>query len=92
MLAGGVESSSITEMFGEYRCGKTQICHTLAVRSQLGYDVGGGNGKVCYIDTENTFRPERIREIATANGIDPTEALGNIMYARCWSSEHLCFF
>lgn len=89
MLAGGIESCSITELFGEYRCGKTQICHTLAVRAQTPISVGGGNGKVCYIDTENTFRPERIRQIAEANGLDADQVLDNVMYARCWSSEHL---
>ncbi len=89
MLAGGIESCSITEIYGEFRCGKTQICHTLAVRAQTPVAVGGGNGKVCYIDTENTFRPERIHQIAEACGIDPEQALDNIMYARCWSCEHL---
>uniref|UniRef100_A0A673JNW8 DNA repair protein RAD51 homolog A-like n=1 Tax=Sinocyclocheilus rhinocerous TaxID=307959 RepID=A0A673JNW8_9TELE len=55
LLQGGIETGSITEMFGEFRTGKTQLCHTLAVTCQ-----GGGEGKAMYIDTEGTFRPERL--------------------------------
>ncbi|VDP84505.1 unnamed protein product [Schistosoma mattheei] len=35
MLQGGIETGSITELFGEFRTGKTQICHTLAVTCQV---------------------------------------------------------
>ena len=52
---GGVETMSITELFGEFRSGKTQICHTLSVTSQLPLDIGGGNGKVAIIDTEGSL-------------------------------------
>ena len=55
---------AITEAFGEFRTGKTQLSHTLCVTAQLPKENGGGHGKVIYIDTENTFRPERIKEIA----------------------------
>uniref|UniRef100_A0A2K6BBX8 RAD51 recombinase n=1 Tax=Macaca nemestrina TaxID=9545 RepID=A0A2K6BBX8_MACNE len=63
-LLGGIETGSITEMFGEFRTGKTQICHTLAVTCQLPIDRGGGEGKAMYIDTEGTFRPERLLAVA----------------------------
>ena len=56
LLAGGIETGSITEIFGEFRTGKSQICHTLAVTCQLPFDMGGGEGKCLYIDTEGTFR------------------------------------
>lgn len=56
LLAGGVETGSITELFGEFRTGKSQLCHTLAVTCQLPFDMGGGEGKCLYIDTEGTFR------------------------------------
>jgi DNA repair protein RAD51 len=56
LLAGGVETGSITEVFGEFRTGKSQLCHTLAVTCQLPFDMGGGEGKCLYIDTEGTFR------------------------------------
>jgi DNA repair protein RAD51 len=65
LLGGGFETGSITEMFGEFRTGKTQICHTLAVTCQLPVEQGGGAGKCLYIDTEGPFRPERLVEIAT---------------------------
>lgn len=89
MLGGGVESCAITELFGEFRCGKTQICHSLAVVAQLPPNLGGANGKVIYIDTEGTFRPERIRQIAEHRGVSAEAAMDNIVYARCYTSEHL---
>jgi meiotic recombination protein DMC1 len=89
LLGGGIESSSITELFGEFRCGKTQICHSLSVLCQLPLAQGGGGGKAVYIDTENTFRPDRIQTIAAAYGMDPKKVLDNVMYARCLNSDHL---
>lgn len=64
MLKGGIETGSITELYGEFRTGKTQLCHTLCVTSQLPLDQGGGEGKALYIDTEGCFRPERLKKIA----------------------------
>ncbi|TNJ30195.1 DNA repair protein RAD51 [Giardia muris] len=81
LLGGGVESRSITEVFGEFRCGKTQLAHTLAVTAQL------DGSRVIYIDTEGTFRPERIGPIAERFGLDPAKALANIMYARVYTHE-----
>lgn len=45
LLRGGFEAGSLTELFGEFRTGKTQLCHTLAVTSQLPFSAGGGEGK-----------------------------------------------
>ncbi|KAL0211078.1 hypothetical protein P9112_009376 [Eukaryota sp. TZLM1-RC] len=88
LLGGGVETMSITEVFGEFRTGKTQICHTLCVTTQLPRSQGGANGKVAYIDTEGTFRPERIGPIAERFGMDPDQSLDNIIYARAYTHEH----
>ncbi|PVV05375.1 hypothetical protein BB560_000097 [Smittium megazygosporum] len=88
LLGGGVQTMSITEAFGEFRTGKTQIAHTLCVTAQLPTDMGGGNGKAAYIDTEGTFRPDRIRAIAERYGLDHTIVLENIIYARAYNSEH----
>ncbi|CAK0828560.1 unnamed protein product [Prorocentrum cordatum] len=82
MLGGGVESCSTTELFGEFRCGKTQLCHSLAVMAQLPPNMGGANGKVVYIDTEGCFRPERIKQIAEGKGVSADAAMENIIYAR----------
>lgn len=78
---------SITEVFGEFRTGKTQLCHTLCVTTQLPTSSGGGQGKVVYIDTEGTFRPERIPTIAERFGLDPEGVLDNILYARAFTHE-----
>jgi RecA/RadA recombinase len=82
LLGGGVESQSITEFFGEFRTGKTQLCHTLCVTTQLGYDLGGGQGKALYIDTEGNFRPERIKSIAERFSLDPDGCLENVIHCR----------
>jgi len=88
MLGGGIQSQSITEVYGEFRCGKTQLCHTLCVTAQLPQEMGGGGGKAAYIDTEGTFRPERIRTIADRFGMDPEAVLDNIIVGRAANSEH----
>jgi DNA repair protein RAD51 len=88
LLGGGMETGSITEMFGEFRTGKTQICHTLAVTAQLPIAQGGAQGKVIYIETEGTFRPERITSIAERFSLDPQVVLDNIGYARAYNSDH----
>lgn len=87
ILGGGIETGSITELFGEFRTGKTQLSHTLAVTSQLSFEMGGGQGKVVYLDTEGNFRPERIEAIADRFGLDPEQTLDNIIIARVFSHE-----
>ena len=72
ILNEGFQSCSINEVYGEYRCGKTQLAHTMAVIAQLPKDQGGAEGKVAYIDTEGTFRPERIAQIAERFGSEFT--------------------
>ncbi|KAF9350711.1 Meiotic recombination protein dmc1 [Mortierella sp. AD094] len=88
LLGGGIQTMAITEAFGEFRTGKTQIGHTLCVMAQLPAAMGGGNGKAAYIDTEGTFRHERIKAIAERFGIDSEAALDNILVARAYNSEH----
>ncbi|KAI0478697.1 DNA repair protein rhp51 [Xylariaceae sp. FL0804] len=88
MLAGGVETGSVTELFGEFRTGKSQICHTLAVTCQLPFDMGGGEGKCLYIDTEGTFRPVRLLAVANRYGLSGEEVLDNVAYARAYNSDH----
>lgn len=88
LLQGGIETGSITEMFGEFRTGKTQLCHTLAVTCQLPVDQGGGEGKCLYIDTEGTFRPERLLATAERFGLSGQDVLDNVAYARAYNSDH----
>ena len=88
LFAGGVETQALTEVYGEFGCGKTQFCHTLCVTVQKNKDEGGLEGGVLYIDSENTFRPERIVSIAQAQGMDPQKILENITVARAYNSSH----
>lgn len=88
LLGGGIETQAITEFAGEFGTGKTQIAHQAAVDVQLPVDQGGLNSEVVYIDTESTFRPERIVDMAKALGVDPTEALTKIHVARAYNSSH----
>lgn len=88
LLNSGIETGSITEMFGEFRTGKTQLCHTLAVTCQLPIDAGGGEGKCLYIDTEGTFRPERLLAVAERYNLNGSDVLDNVAYARAYNSDH----
>ncbi len=88
LFGGGVETQSMTELYGEFGSGKTQLCLQLAVNVQLPEEEGGLNGSVLVIDTENTFRPERISQMAEAKGLDPGEVLKNIHVAQAYNSNH----
>ncbi|MDE1828626.1 MAG: DNA repair and recombination protein RadA [Candidatus Micrarchaeota archaeon] len=87
MLLGGIETDAITEVYGEFGAGKSQLSHTFAVSVQLpedkkGLSKDGEDVRVAWIDTENTFRPERIRAIAIRFGLDPDKVMSNIKVAR----------
>ncbi|KAG1366387.1 DNA repair protein RAD51 [Cocos nucifera] len=86
--AGGIETGSITEIYGEFRSGKTQLCHTLCVTCQLPLDQGGGEGKAMYIDAEGTFRPQRLLQIADRFGLNGADVLENVAYARAYNTDH----
>jgi DNA repair protein RadA len=89
LLGGrGLETGAVTEAYGAYGSGKSQIAHSLAVHVQLPKELGGADGMCVFIDSEGTFRPERIRHIATALGLDPQEALKKIYAARAFNSDH----
>jgi len=88
LLGGGIEQGSITELFGEFRTGKTQICHMLCVACQFPISCQGAEGCALYVDTEGTFRPERIVQMCDRFGMSADDALGNISYARAYTSDH----
>ena len=87
MLCGGIETGSLTEVFGEFRTGKTQLCHTLCVTCQRPLDQGGAEGRAIYVDTEGTFRPQKLVAIAQRFGMNPEEVLENVICARAHNSE-----
>ncbi len=88
LFGGGIESGAITEVYGEFGSGKSSLAHQLAVNIQLSKEKGGGEGIAVWLDTESTFRPERIKQIAEQNGLDPEKTLKNIKVARCFNSDH----
>ncbi len=88
LLGGGFETQALVEVYGEFGSGKTQIGHQLAVNCTLPLDQGGLDGDVFYIDTEDTFRPERISQMARGHGLDPDYVLSRIHVARAYNSAH----
>jgi len=87
LLGGGVETRAVTETFGEFGAGKSQIGHQLCINVQLPQERGGLNARAMFIDTENTFRPERIIHMAGGAELDPNEALKNILVARSYNTD-----
>ncbi len=91
LLGGGVETQAITETYGQFGSGKSQIGFQLSINVQLPPEKGGLNGNCLFIDTEATFRPERLKQIAEAMGVDPEKALKKIFVARAYNSDHEVF-
>jgi len=91
ILGGGLETQTITEFYGEYGSGKSQLCHQMCVNVQLPPEKGGLGGGALYIDTENTFRTERIVQMAQHLGLNPEEVVKNVIYADAYTSDHQMF-
>jgi DNA repair protein RadA len=89
LLLGGIETQAVTEFYGEFGSGKSQICHTLCAMSSRPLSEKGLDGKVIYIDTEGTFRPERIQQIAESRGFVSLEVLKNTTVCKVYNSSHL---
>jgi len=91
LMGGGLETQTITEFYGEYGSGKSQLCHQLCINVQLPPERGGLGGAALYIDTENTFRTERIAQMAQNLGLNPEEVVKNIIFAEAYTSDHQMF-
>jgi DNA repair protein RadA len=89
LLLGGIETQAITEFYGEFGSGKSQICHTLCVTAQQPVEASGLGGGVILIDTEGTFRPERVDQVARARGLNPEEVLKRVAICKAYNSSHL---
>jgi len=90
ILAGGIETQAVTELIGDYGVGKTQICLMLTATVQLSRNQGGLEGNAIYIDTEGTFSPERVYQIASSRGLEQQKILDGIIIARAYNSDHQC--
>jgi len=88
LIGGGIETQSITEVYGKMASGKSQWCFQTSVTVQLPEERGGQGGACMYIDSENSFRPERVIQIAKRLGLDENEVLKNIFVARAYNAEH----
>jgi len=90
LIGGGVETMAITECYGKFSSGKSQIGFMVAVTAQKKIEEGGlgEDTNVLIIDTESTFRPERIMQIAKAQGMDEAKVLKNIHVAKAINSDH----
>ena len=88
LFGGGLETQAMSEFYGEFGSGKTQLAHQLAVTVQFPQEKGGLNGSVIIVDTENTFRPERIKDMAEGAELDYEDVLKNIHVARAYNSNH----
>jgi DNA repair protein RadA len=88
LLGGGVETQSITETHGAFSSGKSQLGFQLCVNVQLPKEKGGLDGNVLFVDCENTFRPERIKQMAESLGLDAEKVMDNIHIARAYNSDH----
>jgi DNA repair protein RadA len=91
LLGRGLETQTITEFYGEYGSGKSQLAHQLCVNVQLPPEKGGLNGGALYVDTENTFRTERILQMSRSLGLDPDEVFKGIILAEAYTSDHQIF-
>ena len=89
LLLGGIETQAVTEFYGEFGSGKSQICHTLCATARQPVESGGLDANTIYIDTEGTFRPERVQEIARSRGYDSTQILKSIAVCKVYNSSHL---
>ncbi|MFN3909617.1 MAG: DNA repair and recombination protein RadA [Candidatus Anstonellaceae archaeon] len=90
LIGGGIETMAITEAYGKFASGKSQLGFQLAVNVQKPLEQGGlgEDSGVLFIDTESTFRPERILQIAQANKMDGEKVLKNIFVAKAINSDH----
>jgi DNA repair protein RadA len=88
LIGGGIETGSITEVYGKMASGKSQWCFQTAITVQLPKEQGGLEGGCLYIDSENSFRPERVIQVAKKFGMDVEGALKNIHVARAYNAEH----
>lgn len=88
LLGGGIETQSITEIYGKFASGKSQWCFQTAITVQLPAEKGGLEGNCLYIDSENSFRPERLIQVANHLGMDPEQALKKVFVARAYTSDH----
>jgi DNA repair protein RadA len=91
LLNGGFETQAITELAGEFGSGKSQICHTLCVAASklIENNPDGDAGNIIFIDSENTFRADRVHQIAEQRGLDPIPILEKIYHCQVYNSEHL---
>jgi DNA repair protein RadA len=87
LLLGGIETQAVTEFYGEFDSGKSEICNTLCAMARQPIESGGLDSGVIHIDTEGTFRPKRLEQIATARGLNHSHVLKSVAVCRVYNSS-----
>lgn len=88
LVGGGFESNAITECYGQFGSGKSAIAHQVAINALQVDENGDPKYYTIWIDSEQTFRPERIKQICEQQGLDPIKVLKNIKVVRAFNSDH----
>lgn len=88
LMGGGIETQAITEVYGGFGSSKTQLALQLSINVQRPEGEGGMGAETIFIDTENTFRPERVKQMAESSGLDPEKVLKGLHFARAFNSDH----
>jgi DNA repair protein RadA len=89
-LGGGIETQALTEIAGEFGSGKSQLCYTLCVTATMpSTNMSNKGDGVIFVDTENTFRAERVHQIAESRGLDAEEIMKKIFACKIYYSAHL---
>lgn len=83
LIGGGIQQTEVAEFYGPYGSGKSQLSMTMTVL------VAAEGGEVIYIDAENTFKPERVMEIAEKRSYDPNEIVKHIHLAQPLTTDEL---
>ena len=85
-LGGGIETQALTEIAGGFGSGKSQLCYTLCVTANMSSKEDNG---IIYVDTENSFKAERVHQIAESRGLDAEEIMKKIFVCKIYYSAHL---
>ncbi len=95
ILGGGFYSGKNYLIFGANKTGKTQLSHQICIQAYKQFSTSKikenkiSSLLIYYLDTENTFRPERLKELTATNNIEYDGVLKTILVANIMSNSAL---